>query len=74
MFYVFQTTLNKFMSLGYAGWHETRQTLQSILSKDQGVLRDNAELQAKCLVPQSEVTMHLPANIGIHLELYLELV
>jgi fumarylacetoacetase len=54
------------MSLGHAAWHETRQTLQSILSKDQGELRDNAELQSKCLIPQNEVTMHLPANIGIH--------
>lgn len=53
------------MRLGHVAWHETRQKLQSILSKDQGVLRDNAELQSKCLIPLNKVTMHLPANIGI---------
>ena len=65
-----ETTLNKFMSLGHAAWHETREALQSILSKDQGVLRDNAELQAKCLIPQNEVIMHLPADIGDYTDFY----
>ncbi|XP_028402878.1 fumarylacetoacetase-like [Dendronephthya gigantea] len=65
-----EATLNKLMSLGSAAWHETRQTLQSILSKDQGVLRDNAELQSKCLIPRNEVTMHLPANIGDYTDFY----
>ncbi|XP_028417439.1 fumarylacetoacetase-like [Dendronephthya gigantea] len=65
-----EATLNKLMSLGSAAWHETRQTLQSILSKDQGVLRDNAELQSKCLISRNEVTMHLPANIGDYTDFY----
>ena len=71
IFCLLQATLNKFMSLGHAAWHETRQTLQSILSKDQGVLRDDAELQSKCLIPQNEVTMHLPANIGTLFKKYI---
>lgn len=60
----FKETLNKFMSLGHEAWLETRQTIQSILSKEQSVLRDDADLQKKCLIPQKEVTMHLPAAIG----------
>lgn len=65
-----ETTLNKFMSLGHEAWHETRTTLQSVLSKDEGVLRDDAQLQSKCLIPQSEATMHLPADIGDYTDFY----
>ncbi|XP_065198959.1 fumarylacetoacetase-like [Sycon ciliatum] len=42
-----ELTLNRFMSLGKAAWHETRVTLQKILSKDEGVLRDNADLRSR---------------------------
>lgn len=63
-------TLNKFMSLGRSAWKEARETLQSILSADQAILRDDAELQAKCLVLQSDAVMHLPAAIGNYTDFY----
>lgn len=63
-------TLNKFMSLGRPAWKEARETLQLILSADQGVLRDDAELRAKCLVLQSDAVMHLPATIGNYTDFY----
>ncbi|RUS80544.1 hypothetical protein EGW08_011684 [Elysia chlorotica] len=65
-----QPTLNAFMGLGRAAWSEARQTLQKILSKSESMLRDNAELRARALVPQSLATMHLPANIGDYTDFY----
>jgi len=65
-----QPTLNAFMGLGRAAWTEARQTLQKILSANEGVLRDNTELQKKCLIPQSSVQMHLPAEIGDYTDFY----
>ena len=42
-----QPTLNAFMALGRPAWSETRETLQRILSSDEPVLRDNADLRAR---------------------------
>ncbi|XP_018019326.1 fumarylacetoacetase-like isoform X1 [Hyalella azteca] len=65
-----QTTLNKLMALGRPAWTEARQRLQALLSDAPGPLRDDADLRAKALVPQSEVTMHLPADIGDYTDFY----
>jgi fumarylacetoacetase len=65
-----KTTLNAFMGLGRPAWSEARSTLQRILSKDEAVLRDNAELRGRALIPMKEVTMHLPANIGDYTDFY----
>ncbi|EDQ91251.1 uncharacterized protein MONBRDRAFT_34985 [Monosiga brevicollis MX1] len=62
--------LNPLMALPKAAWTETRASLQKILSSDEAVLRDNAELRARALVPQASVTMHLPASIGDYTDFY----
>ncbi|XP_064645607.1 fumarylacetoacetase-like isoform X2 [Lineus longissimus] len=65
-----EPTLNKFMGLGFDAWHETRETIQHLLScKDKG-LRNNYELYEKAFVPMSQVTMHLPADIGDYTDFY----
>lgn len=38
--------------------------LQKILAKGNPFLRDNAELRAAAFFKQSDVRMHLPAEIG----------
>eukprot|EP00111_Clytia_hemisphaerica_P024319 TCONS_00071736-protein len=65
-----ESTLNEFMSLGRPAWQETRATLQKILSKNEGVLRDDAGLREKALIPMESVTMHLPARIGDYTDFY----
>ncbi|EDO43610.1 predicted protein [Nematostella vectensis] len=65
-----EPSLNAFMGLGPAAWKEARATLQKILSKEEAVLRDNADLRSRCLIPQNKVTMHLPANIGDYTDFY----
>ena len=56
------------MGLGRGGWSEARETIQSLLSNSNGVLRDNQELRAKAFVSQTTAKMHLPATIGCHLD------
>lgn len=68
---VFQeSVLNGFMSLGQPAWSEARQVIQKLLSKDESTLRDNTELRQRCLIERSQVTMHLPANIGDYTDFY----
>ncbi|KAI9137821.1 hypothetical protein BKA69DRAFT_1159517 [Paraphysoderma sedebokerense] len=62
--------LNDFMNLGRPMWRATRQHLQQLLSESNSTIRDNANLKSKCLVPQSAVTMHLPAEIGDYTDFY----
>jgi hypothetical protein len=47
-----QGSLNELMSLGRPAWREARATLQRLLSSSEGVLRDDAALRAKVLVPR----------------------
>uniref|UniRef100_A0A0B7AVR0 Fumarylacetoacetase n=1 Tax=Arion vulgaris TaxID=1028688 RepID=A0A0B7AVR0_9EUPU len=65
-----QPRLNAFMGLGKPAWTEARNTLQRILSDSEPVLRDNADLRARALIPQSHATMHLPASIGDYTDFY----
>ena len=46
---IFQPTLNAFMALGRPAWSEARKTLQRLLSSDEPLLRDNAELRARLI-------------------------
>eukprot|EP00116_Pleurobrachia_bachei_P004596 sb/3464858/ len=65
-----QTTLNALMGAGRPVWTEFRKTLQKILGKDDASLRDNAGLRASALIPATDVTMHLPAQIGDYTDFY----
>ncbi|XP_068688621.1 fumarylacetoacetase-like [Montipora foliosa] len=65
-----ESTLNAFMGLGKEAWKELRGSLQRILSNKEGILRDDASLQLRCLHPQAEVTMQLPAVIGDYTDFY----
>eukprot|EP00879_Flechtneria_rotunda_P027620 GHRR01029595.1.p1 GENE.GHRR01029595.1~~GHRR01029595.1.p1 ORF type:complete len:326 (+),score=90.28 GHRR01029595.1:92-1069(+) len=65
-----QGSLNEFMSLGQPAWQEARETLTRLLSSAEGHLRDNAALREGAIIPQSEVTMVLPARIGDYTDFY----
>ena len=67
------SSLNSLMGLSHAHWAETRATCQALLSRDTPTLRDNTGLRAEALVPQSRVTMHLPADIGDYTDFYSSL-
>ncbi|XP_041994908.1 fumarylacetoacetase-like [Salvia splendens] len=59
-----QSNLNKFLELGRPAWTEARTTLQKLLSAEESILRDNASLREKALVPMNQVQMLLPITIG----------
>ena len=61
--YFDQPTLNAFIDSGRDNWTKARSTIQTLLSSDNVTLRDNADLQAKALFKQADVTMHLPVHV-----------
>jgi len=61
--YFDQPTLNAFIDSGRDNWTKARSTIQTLLSADIDTLRDNADLQAKALFKQADVTMHLPVHV-----------
>ncbi|CAG9130700.1 unnamed protein product [Plutella xylostella] len=62
--------LNAFMGLTKAHWSEARSTLQSLLDVSNPTLQTDAALRQKAFLPQSEATMHVPADIGDYTDFY----
>ncbi|CAK4082312.1 unnamed protein product [Aphanomyces euteiches] len=65
-----EPTLNSFMAAGKTTWDAARATIQRLLSTDEPTLRDDPELQSRALFNQSDVLMHLPAQIGDYTDFY----
>lgn len=65
-----QSSLNAFMAAGADVWLAVRAALQHLLDEHTSTLRDNAELRQKLFFPQSQVIMHLPAQIGDYTDFY----
>lgn len=64
------SSLNAFMAGGTAVWRATRQTVQTLLRRDNPKLRDDAQLRRQALWPLADVTLHLPAQIGDYTDFY----
>lgn len=65
-----QSSLNAFMSLGHTVWSEVRSIIKTILSKYEPSLRDNKELRLAALIPQSDIGLQLPVEIGDYTDFY----
>ena len=65
--------LNRLMGLSHLHWAETRATITRLLSSSSPELRDDPELRRTALLPQSSLTMHLPADIGDYTDFYSSL-
>ncbi len=63
-------TLNPFLTLGRASWQETRAQVSKLLRADEPTLRDDADLRKLVLVPQADVTMHMPVAVGDYTDFY----
>ncbi|TDI77937.1 MAG: fumarylacetoacetase [Bacteroidetes bacterium] len=63
-------SLNDFMAAGREAWAFVRKRLQNLLSAETEVLRDDSGLLQNVLFRQSDVTMHLPAQIGDYTDFY----
>lgn len=58
------------MALTPEHWHETREYLKALLSKETPFLRDDKELRVAAVHPMKDVEMHLPARIGDYTDFY----
>tara|TARA_R110000851_G_scaffold333550_1_gene516145 strand:+ start:177724 stop:179004 length:1281 start_codon:yes stop_codon:yes gene_type:complete len=65
-----QTALNDFIAQGQAAWRNVRATVAQLLHDSDSVLRDNAALRERCLVPLANVQMHLPVRIPGYTDFY----
>lgn len=65
-----QPSLNAFMAAGPAAWRPARAKISHILGADEPMLRDNADLRGRALLPATSVQMLLPAMIGDYTDFY----
>jgi fumarylacetoacetase len=68
-----QPTLNAFAELGRPVHRQVREYLQNVFRADTQypqVLKDNAALQKSALIPRSQVTNHVPMQIGDYTDFY----
>lgn len=65
-----QPTLNKLMAQKRPFVRQLRQTIQTLLSADNTILRDNATLRQQAIHPVQTVTLHLPVAIGDYTDFY----
>jgi fumarylacetoacetase len=63
-------SLNLFMSQGRTAWTKARNAISRLLRADEPTLRDDAALRNRALVPQSDVEMLLPVEIGNYTDFY----
>lgn len=62
--------LNAFIALGKSVTSKVRQQIQALLCDVNSKLKSDVALQAKVLVPQSEVTMLMPVAVGDYTDFY----
>lgn len=68
-----QTTLNAFAALGRPAHRQVREYLQAIFRSDTPyprLLKDNEAARKESLIPLSEVTNHVPLQIGDYTDFY----
>lgn len=64
------SSCNSLAALGRSGVREIRERVSWLLRSDTDVLRDDAHLRERCLLPQSKATMEMPFEIGDYTDFY----
>ncbi|KAH8239338.1 hypothetical protein KR032_003335 [Drosophila birchii] len=62
-------TLNELMGLDFEAWDVVRTQTQKLLTKG-SELDQNVDLKAVSIIPQTEISLHLPAQIGDYTDFY----
>ena len=68
--YFSKPTLNSFMGAGKQEWSNVRQQIQHLLLDSTPTLQDNSGLRDIVFFNQSQVKMHIPAEIGDYTDFY----
>jgi fumarylacetoacetase len=64
------SNLDELMAMERPAWRAARFAIQALFLADCAVLRDNAELRAKAMIPLKDVTPVLPCTIGDYTDFY----
>jgi fumarylacetoacetase len=62
--------LNSFLALGKTAWQAVRSQVTTLLRDDVPTLRDDEPLRREALLPQADVELLLPAEIGDYTDFY----
>jgi fumarylacetoacetase len=65
-----RAALNDFIALGRDAWRSVRVQLSTLLARETGMLRDDAALRERALVPLADATLHLPVEIPGYTDFY----
>jgi len=65
-----RSTLNPFIALGRPAWTAARARIGELLRQESAVLRDDALLRKRALLPMREVRLALPLAIGGYTDFY----
>lgn len=68
--YFDRPTLNSFLAAGRAVQSGVRAVISRLLAADEPTLRDNAALRAEAFASISDVSLHLPCDIGDYTDFY----
>src|SRR5690349_6869121 len=59
-----QRSLNAFIALGQNAWSQVRKSTSALLAADCSIVRDNAALRSRALVPMPDSTLHVPIEVA----------
>lgn len=68
-----QQSLNSFLSCGKSCWHQVRQFLIHLLAENTPDLRDNTALRSEVFIPQNQIHMKIPVQVGGYTDFYSSL-
>ncbi|HUY76970.1 MAG TPA: fumarylacetoacetase [Ktedonobacterales bacterium] len=63
-------SMNRLLALGPAAWSDLRRQISALLRADGDAYRANSNLGVRILVPQGDVVMRLPMEIGDYIDGY----
>ncbi|MHC5114841.1 MAG: fumarylacetoacetase [Planctomycetota bacterium] len=62
--------LNELLALGDGAWRTTRHAIAALLDADTATVRDDAALRARLVLPQADLDMVVPTEIGDYTDFY----
>jgi fumarylacetoacetase len=65
-----ESSLNRLMEKGAAGWSQLRASIQELLDERNPRVRDDRSLREQVLIPIQQVMLHFPVQVGDYTDFY----
>ena len=65
-----ESSLNRLMEKGVAGWSQLRASIQELLDERNPRVRDDRALRGQVLIPIQQVMLHFPVQVGDYTDFY----